>query len=180
MTSVVVVLVLAAGPDLQGARVCMAVAELQNKACTDLVEGFVPADVRTEARRRCSAAFHRGLEACLVQNGVQVTQAQRRLWQRLDDSFDALAACYGRVQNDSAWCASRAGEGDLGACRTAAERGLSQCEAEHRQRQTERDAERRAAEAAEREAAEPGKAGSAPAPVDAPAPASENPRPHGG
>ncbi|MHB8879826.1 MAG: hypothetical protein ACYC8T_39560, partial [Myxococcaceae bacterium] len=44
MMSVVAVLVLAAAPNLQAARVCMSAVELQNRECSDIVQGFVSPD----------------------------------------------------------------------------------------------------------------------------------------
>ncbi|MHB8879190.1 MAG: hypothetical protein ACYC8T_36285, partial [Myxococcaceae bacterium] len=146
---VVAVLVLAAAPNLQAARVCMSAVELQNRECSDIVQGFVSPDVRAEAQRRCNKAFHRGLELCLVENGIPVDDAQRQAWQRLDDSSEALATCFSRVQTDATWCASQvASRSDLGNCRAVAERGLVKCRAEHQQREESRDAERKAAERA--------------------------------
>ena len=113
-------------PDLHAAQVCMAAAEMMQKTCAEIADGFVPVNARLEARRRCGQTFRRALELCLVENGIEVTEARRSYWRQLDELTDAAIACFNRVENDLRACVSRQQED----CRAIAEHALEQCRAD--------------------------------------------------
>ncbi len=150
------VLVLAASPDLRGARACMASAEAQKDACVDVVDGFVPQEARGEAHRRCTRAFRRALERCLVLHGIVVSEERQRLAQAAEDATDALSACFGRVEQDARACSARAATVTaLVECRVPIARAMDECKATHAKREAQLEEERKALERAEAAATPP-------------------------
>jgi len=135
MSLILLALLLGAEPDVKAATVCMDVAQSQHATCMDVARGYVPVEDRVTAVRACGTAYQRALETCLTSNGVTVTDAQRKRWREEAEVSEALSACFGQVENDFRWCASRVRQtGDLEHCRAASERGFSACKAERDKR----------------------------------------------
>lgn len=148
-----VALLVTAAPDLRAARACMAAVESQKDACVGVVDAYVAVPARIDALRRCSVAFRRGLEQCLVANGVVVSEARRQLWQDMDASSEALSTCSARVEREAEWCVARAsGALAMRDCRDTAVRALDECNATHARREAQLRERLRALDAEEQKA----------------------------